>query len=107
MLTWARETLSTWVTPGVCRMRRTIRSLSGCWRKISMSALWRGAWNGPGRSTACSGSAGVADDAGAVGSLGAIEECCAGGVVGEVAVGPDEPSPHPASSRADNMAQGT
>jgi hypothetical protein len=88
MLTCARLNCSTWVTPRTWRILRTMRSLRGCWRKISMSALCSGARKGPGGSTACPGSA-VAEDDGLAG-----DGCPTTLDVGAVAVPADEPPPH-------------
>src|SRR4051794_41527972 len=94
MLTWARERRSMWVTPSTCLIRRTIDWLSGCWRKMSMSAVRSGAWNGPGRATAWSGSS-TGEEDGSVGVDGLVEgdEVAATGPVDAPATGPDEPLP--------------
>src|SRR5690349_5775993 len=87
-LTWARLNRSTRVTPSRCRMRETILSLSGCCRKIRMSAVCSGAWNGPGGWTAWS----LGDEDGDVLALG-VREGSLEPAVGSAEV-VDDPSPH-------------
>src|SRR4249919_1479057 len=99
MLTWAREKRSTRVTPSTLLIRRTMALLSGRWRKISMSAVWSGARNGPGSATAWAGSRAGLE----VGAVGPDVSDETGGVVRPVdgtAAGSDEPSPQDATSSA-------
>ena len=96
MLAWAQLNCSTLVTPRRCRIRRTIPGLSVCCRSTRMSAVWSGARNGPGRSTAWSPTVSVDD----------------GSTLGTPVLGPDdgelldradvleEPSPHALNRRA-------
>src|SRR4029078_8464739 len=104
ILPWAGLNRAVAVTPWMWRIRRTIRSLNGWLRKIRMSAVCSGAWNGPGRSTACSSAVGLVEGS----ALGVMEEAVGldEGLLGS-ADALAEPSPQPAARRAGSTQAAT